>query len=106
MCILINIEETLEVKKDNRSLRKTNLLISDPIKGLITHATVWNDNIIPNRSLIGKTIILLRFKLNEFKSSLTLSSGFKSTIIVSESHDYCRYESQALKEYTAYEKLQ
>ena len=86
-------------------LKKTNLLIADPLKSLTLHAVVWNDNIIPDRQLIGRTVILSRFKLNEYKNSLTLTSIYKSSIIPVESHHYQQYEKQAMNEYTSYEKL-
>jgi hypothetical protein len=38
---LINIEDTVEVKKEDKILRKTNLLVADPIKNLTLHAVVW-----------------------------------------------------------------
>jgi hypothetical protein len=46
-----------------------------------------------------------RFKLNEYKNSLTLSSVYKSSIIPVESHHYQQLEKQAMSEYTSYEKL-
>lgn len=61
---MINIEDTVEVKKDDKLLKKTNLLVADPIKNITVYAVIWNENLIPERSLIGKTIILTRFKLN------------------------------------------
>jgi hypothetical protein len=105
VCILVNVEESIEVRKEEKLLKKTSLMVTDPVKGLAIHATVWNDNLIPEKSLIGKTIILSRFKLNEFKGALTLVSTYKSSIFLSESHEYTKYESQAMKEYTSYEKL-
>jgi hypothetical protein len=105
VCILVNVEETIEVKKEEKLLRKTNLMVADPIKGLAIHAIVWNDSLIPERSLIGKTVILSRFKLSEFKGALTLGSTYKSSIFPSQSHNYTKYESQAMKEYASYEKL-
>lgn len=92
MCILINIEDTVEVKKDEKLLKRTNLLVADPLKSITMHATIWNENMIPDRSLIGKTIILVRFKLGEYKESLALSSVFKSSIIASDTHNYRQYE--------------
>lgn len=106
MCILINIEATIEVKKEDRLLKKTNMLVADPIKNITLHAIVWNENLIPDNSLIGKAIILSRFKLTEYKSSLSLSSIFKSSIIPVESHHYQQLEKQAMNDYNSYEKLQ
>jgi hypothetical protein len=42
VCILIKIEETTEVKKDDRMLKKTSVLIADPMKKISLHAVVWN----------------------------------------------------------------
>lgn len=105
VCILIKIEETTEVKKDDRMLKKTNLLIADPMKNISLHAVVWNDNLVPDNSLVGKAIILSRFKLNEYKSSLNLTSVYKSSIIPVESHHYQQLEKQAMNDYASYEKL-
>ncbi len=88
VCILIKIEETTEVKKEDKLLKKTNFLIADPMKNISLHAVVWNENLVPDNSLIGKAVILSRFKLNEYKSSLTLTSVYKSSIIPVDSHHY------------------
>ncbi len=91
VCILVSIQDTIEVKKDDKPLRKTNLLVADPLKGLTLHAVIWNDALIPDQSLIGKAIILSRFKLSEYKSSLTLGSTYKSSLMPVESHIYQQY---------------
>jgi protoporphyrinogen oxidase len=105
VCILIKIEETTEVKKEEKLLKKTNFLIADPMKNISLHAVVWNENLVPDNSLIGKAVILSRFKLNEYKSSLTLTSVYKSSIIPVDSHHYQQLEKQAMNEYSSYEKL-
>jgi hypothetical protein len=93
------------VKKDDKPLKKTNLLIADPIKNITLHAVVWNESLVPDSSLIGKAIILSRFKLNEYKNALSLTSVYKSSILPVESHHYQQYERQAMNEYNSYEKL-
>ena len=93
------------MKKDDKPLKKTNLLIADPIKNITLHAVIWNESLIPDSSLIGKAIILSRFKLNEYKNSLSLAAVYKSSIIPVESHPYQQYEKQAMDQYNTYEKL-
>lgn len=44
---MINIEDTVDVKKDEKLLKKTNLLVADPIKNITIHAVVWSENLIP-----------------------------------------------------------
>lgn len=75
------------------------------MKQITLHAVVWNSNLVPSSELFGKTIILSRFKLNEYKNSLGLASIFKSSIIPVESHPYQQFEKQTMQEYSSYEKL-
>ena len=58
------MEETIDVKKDQKALKKTNLLMADPNKAVTIHATVWNENLIPTNDMIGKTVMLSHFKLS------------------------------------------
>jgi hypothetical protein len=38
---LVNIEDTVEVKKNERPLKKTNLLVADPVRNITMYAVVW-----------------------------------------------------------------
>ncbi len=41
--------------------------------------------------LVGKSIILSRFKLSEYKGSLTLNSNYRSNVIAVKDHAYQQY---------------
>jgi hypothetical protein len=99
---LVNIEDTVEVKKNERPLKKTNLLVADPVKNITMYAVVWGEALIPDRSLIGKSIILGRFILKEYKESFNLSSVIRSSIIPVENHAYQKLEQQAMSSYHSY----
>lgn len=81
------------MKKEEKLLKKTNLLVADPTKNITIHAVIWSENLIPEHSLIGKAVVLTRFKLSEYKESLTLGSIYKSNILPCEAHQYMQYES-------------
>jgi hypothetical protein len=74
--------------KGDKVLKRWNWAIADPILAKTIHAVLWNDKIKPDLSLIGRTIILNRFVLHDYKGSLTLNSKPRSSIQLASQHPY------------------
>jgi hypothetical protein len=68
------------------------LIVADPVRSITLHAVLWNENIIPSASLVGKAVILSRFKLSEFKNTLSLASVHRSSIIPVSDHAFKKHE--------------
>lgn len=66
---------------------------------------MWNERIKPDRSMIGKTVLLGRFTLHNYNGSLTLSSKTRSSIQAVNNHPYQQYEEQTMNNWKNYQLL-
>ena len=78
LVVLLDVGDQLTYEKDGRPVYKRSLVVGDPKAKKSMEVIVWGDNIDPPRSLIGSTVILKCFRLNQYRDSLSLSSTFKS----------------------------
>jgi len=54
--------------------------MADPVAKMTIDVVVWNDKIVPNHALIGKTVLLNKFQLSLFKGTLSLTCYQQSNI--------------------------
>lgn len=52
--------------------------ICDPVNELIMESIIWNKNFVVDERLIGKTVGLYGFRLNQFNEKLSLNSSYRS----------------------------
>lgn len=81
--------------KGDRMLKRWNWVIADPIQEKRIYAIMWGDRINPDKSLIGKTIIMSRFTLHNYNGSLTLNSKIRSGIQLAN-HQYQAMEDKVM----------
>jgi len=55
-------------------------------------AIIWNRNLEINVSLVGKTVGLYGFRLNNYNDSFSLNSSYHSDIRQITSHRYNKFE--------------
>jgi hypothetical protein len=84
LAVLLDVGEQQSYEKDGRAVFKRSLVVGDPKARKSMEAIVWGCTIDPPRSLIGHTILLKDFRLNQYHESLSLSSTFKSEILPRE----------------------
>jgi hypothetical protein len=85
-------------------LKRWNWVIADPIQQKKIHAVMWNDRIVPDPSLIGRTVIMGRFILHNYNGSLTLNSKIRSSVQLA-THHYQATEHKVMSEYKNYEMV-
>lgn len=66
------------------------------MRRVLISAVVWNDKVKSDATLVGRTVILSHFALNEYRNSLSLSSKIRSTIQPAAKHPYIQYEQQVI----------
>jgi hypothetical protein len=52
---------------------------------------LWNDKVKLDAKLVGKCVLLNRFKLHDYNGSLSLNSSFRSSIQAVNEHIYQQF---------------
>jgi hypothetical protein len=79
-----------------------NWVIADPIQEKKIHAVTWNENVKPDSSLIGKTVLLNRFTLHSYNGSLTLNSKARCNIQAANYPQYQLEEDMVMTKFKNY----
>lgn len=68
--------------------------ICDPVNELIMESIIWNKNFVVDERIVGKTVALYGFRLNQFNEKLSLNSSYRSELKVLDNHPYKKYEGK------------
>jgi hypothetical protein len=81
LAVLLHIGEQLSYEKDARPIYKRAISVGDPKQRKSIEVILWGRDIHLNQEMLGQTMLLKNFRLNNYRDSLSLCSTFKSEML-------------------------
>lgn len=91
---VVEVKEETSFQKDDKNITMKEVVLADPEARITMSVNLWRWKQEFGDEMVGKVLIFSRFMLREYKGSISLYSGMRSSIIMNHGHPMKKYENK------------
>jgi hypothetical protein len=88
---VVEIKEENKINKEDKVLTMKEVIAADPDEKITMAIRLWNWKEEFGNDMIDKVLIFTRFSLKQYKDSISVSNGFRSSITSFHNHPMKKY---------------